>query len=74
MIMRGGSWNNNSENIRCSNRNNNNPNNRNNKIGFRCAQYPPLFGQNPAVHRTAGARLLEVTWRFIPALVFPAKQ
>ncbi|TDJ00213.1 MAG: hypothetical protein E2O76_05435 [Caldithrix sp.] len=33
--MRGGSWNNNAENLRCSERNNNNPDNRNNNNGFR---------------------------------------
>ncbi|UCD83478.1 MAG: SUMF1/EgtB/PvdO family nonheme iron enzyme [Deltaproteobacteria bacterium] len=34
--MRGGSWNNNPNNLRASNRNNNNPTNQNNNIGFRC--------------------------------------
>ncbi|MBK8490235.1 MAG: hypothetical protein IPL49_04825 [Saprospirales bacterium] len=33
--MRGGSWNNNANNCRVSNRNNNNPDNRNNNNGFR---------------------------------------
>lgn len=33
--LRGGSWNNNHDNARVSNRNNNNPHNRNNNIGFR---------------------------------------
>jgi hypothetical protein len=37
--MRGGSWNNNPENVRVSNRNRNEPANRNNNIGFRCAGY-----------------------------------
>ncbi|MCO6477143.1 MAG: hypothetical protein J5I94_11010 [Phaeodactylibacter sp.] len=36
--MRGGSWNNNTNNLRSSNRNRNNPNNRNNNNGFRLAQ------------------------------------
>ena len=35
--LRGGSWNNNENNLRSSNRNNNNPDNENNKIGFRIA-------------------------------------
>ena len=35
--MRCGSWNNNPENVRVSNRNRNEPTNRNNNIGFRCA-------------------------------------
>jgi hypothetical protein len=33
--LRGGSWNNTADNLRCSARNNNNPDNRNNNIGFR---------------------------------------
>jgi hypothetical protein len=37
-VLRGGSWNNNPNNLRCANRNNNEPTNRNNNIGFRCAQ------------------------------------
>ena len=36
-MLRGGSWNNNAINARCSNRNNNDPANRNNNIGFRVA-------------------------------------
>jgi formylglycine-generating enzyme required for sulfatase activity len=34
-VLRGGSWNNNTQNLRAANRNNNAPDNRNNKIGFR---------------------------------------
>ncbi len=34
-MLRGGSWNNNPDNVRLSARNNNNPDNRNNNIGFR---------------------------------------
>jgi len=34
-VKRGGSWNNNAENIRSANRNNNTPSNNNNNIGFR---------------------------------------
>ncbi|MCP4468086.1 MAG: SUMF1/EgtB/PvdO family nonheme iron enzyme [Halieaceae bacterium] len=34
-VLRGGSWNNNPDNARASNRNRNNPDNRNNNIGFR---------------------------------------
>lgn len=34
-MLRGGSWNNNQDNARATNRNNNHPNNRNNNIGFR---------------------------------------
>ena len=38
--LRGGSWNNNENNLRCSARNYNNPENRNNNVGFRvvCSQ------------------------------------
>ena len=34
-VLRGGSWNNNDNNMQCANRNRNNPDNRNNNIGFR---------------------------------------
>lgn len=34
-VLRGGSWNNNAQNCRVSNRNRNNPGNRNNNNGFR---------------------------------------
>lgn len=36
-VNRGGSWNNNADNCRVTNRNNNTANNRNNNIGFRIA-------------------------------------
>jgi len=35
-VLRGGSWNNNENNLRSANRNRNEPDNRNNNIGFRC--------------------------------------
>ena len=34
-VLRGGSFNNDPDNLRCSNRNNNHPDNRNNNVGFR---------------------------------------
>ncbi|MSV27238.1 MAG: hypothetical protein EXQ52_00600 [Bryobacterales bacterium] len=37
--MRGGSWNNNPERVRVSNRNRNEPAKRNDNTGFRCAGY-----------------------------------
>jgi hypothetical protein len=37
-MLRGGSWNSNSTNLRASNRNRNEPANRNNNIGFRVAR------------------------------------
>jgi hypothetical protein len=36
-VLRGGSWNNNPQNLRSANRNRNQPDNRNNNIGFRVA-------------------------------------
>lgn len=38
--LRGGSWNNNGNNLQSSNRNNNDPTNENNNIGFRVARPP----------------------------------
>ena len=38
--LRGGSWNNNAQNVRAANRNNNTPDNRNNNNGFRIARTP----------------------------------
>jgi hypothetical protein len=43
-VLRGGSWNNNAENLRCANRNNDNPSNRNNNVGFRLCQHNFLPG------------------------------
>jgi hypothetical protein len=37
-LLRGGSWNNTTSNLRCAYRNNNNPSNNNNNNGFRCAR------------------------------------
>lgn len=37
-VLRGGSWNNNTTNVRVANRNNNTPTNTNNNNGFRCAK------------------------------------
>ncbi|MSP50172.1 MAG: hypothetical protein EXQ95_12705 [Alphaproteobacteria bacterium] len=36
-VARGGSWNDNSQNLRSANRNRNEPDHRNNKVGFRAA-------------------------------------
>jgi len=38
--VRGGSFNNNNDNLHASNRNNNNPTNENNNLGFRVAEAP----------------------------------
>lgn len=40
-VLRGGSWNNETSNLRCAQRNNNNPTNRNSNNGFRCAKTLP---------------------------------
>jgi hypothetical protein len=37
-VIRGGSWNNNAQNVRAAYRNHNEPTNRNNNLGFRCAE------------------------------------
>jgi len=39
-VLRGGSWNNDTNNVRSSNRNDNTPGNTNNNIGFRVASTP----------------------------------
>ncbi len=54
-MIRGGSWNNNWNNLRVANRNNNNPDNRNNNIGFRCGLSPGSFlkGQVRCLERAA---------------------
>ncbi|PIU95439.1 MAG: hypothetical protein COZ06_25330 [Armatimonadetes bacterium CG_4_10_14_3_um_filter_66_18] len=39
-MLRGGSFNNNANNLRCANRNSNHPENRNNNLGFRCVPLP----------------------------------
>jgi len=37
-VLRGGSWLNKPNNVRCANRNSNDPANRNGHLGFRCAR------------------------------------
>ena len=49
-VLRGGSWNNESTNVRAANRNRNNPDNRNDNNGFRCAR--------PLSNGLAAARML----------------
>ncbi|WP_409034059.1 hypothetical protein [Runella sp.] len=44
-MNRGGSWNNNAQNCRSTNRNNNSPTNRNNNVGFRLVlSFSPAHG------------------------------
>jgi formylglycine-generating enzyme required for sulfatase activity len=49
--LRGGSWNNNTDNLQCANRNRNNPDNRNNNIGFRVVR-----AQSCPANQAAGVR------------------
>ncbi|RIK53988.1 MAG: hypothetical protein DCC59_05430 [Chloroflexi bacterium] len=43
--LRGGSWNNNDNNVRSANRNRNDPTNTNNNVGFRCSLLHPVYLQ-----------------------------
>ncbi len=53
-VLRGGSWNNNTEiNLRSSNRNNNTPGNRNNNNGFRCVLVVGSGGKASRLKRPA---------------------
>jgi formylglycine-generating enzyme required for sulfatase activity len=52
-VLRGGSWNNNPQNLRSANRNHNPPGNRNNNVGFRLARTAP-----PRLATPAGAQRL----------------
>lgn len=45
-VKRGGSWNNDADNLRVANRNNNSPDNRNNNIGFRLVLPAARSGAN----------------------------
>ncbi len=46
--LRGGSYFNTEDNVRCAYRNRNNPNNRNNNVGFRVVASTPFNGRAPA--------------------------
>ena len=69
-VLRGGSWNNNQDNARTSNRNRNNPNNRNtpgvalrNNVGFRVVVLPTSESpfQRPQGRRPAGGLAGSIT-------------
>ncbi|NIO71887.1 MAG: SUMF1/EgtB/PvdO family nonheme iron enzyme [Anaerolineae bacterium] len=73
-VLRGGSWNNEARNARCSYRNNNDPDNYNDNIGFRCvvrvapiglqrlAKVPHVYGRaDSAVRRTTDRFLVGTT-------------
>jgi len=53
-VLRGGTWNNNTNNLRCANRNRNTPDNENNNIGFRCVRGIPT-GQKDRLPGQSGA-------------------
>ncbi|MFH1709420.1 MAG: SUMF1/EgtB/PvdO family nonheme iron enzyme, partial [Planctomycetota bacterium] len=58
-VLRGGSWNNNDDNLRCANRNNNKPADTNNNNGFRLASTfdaPELPGAGPVSGLARGKR------------------
>ena len=54
--MRGGSFNNNDNNLHASNRNNNNPTNENNNIGFRVSEAPEMQVAQACGQIRAGGR------------------
>jgi len=57
-VLRGGSWNNNDNNLRAANRNNNEPTNRNNNVGFRCSvQYSSCKTKRRFVLQCFGVRV-----------------
>ncbi|MEW6029335.1 MAG: SUMF1/EgtB/PvdO family nonheme iron enzyme [Chloroflexota bacterium] len=55
-MLRGGSWNNNRNNCRCSVRNRNNPDNFNNNVGFRVVLSHNIFPARSAAPSTDGGR------------------
>ncbi|MBK8195783.1 MAG: SUMF1/EgtB/PvdO family nonheme iron enzyme [Lewinellaceae bacterium] len=67
-VVRGGSWNNNSNNCRSTNRNRNNTDNRNNNIGFRLARNKRNY-DTPEPGRVTGARVgsARVSYEIYPA-------
>jgi hypothetical protein len=54
--LRGGSWDNNSNNLDASNRNNNDPTNENNNNGFRVARPPAFFFERTRTAVSNGRR------------------
>ena len=62
-MLRGGSWNNNTNNLRCANRNNNNPVNENNNIGFRSARGILQGAPSPEVPQGGTGSVHGPAWR-----------
>lgn len=66
IVLRGGSWNNNSNNAACAYRNNEHPDNTNNNIGFRCAKTSPVLSTGEHGRKAAvsdGVRVAKVKSR-----------
>ena len=57
-MLRGGSWNNNQENVRASFRNRNEAGARNNNIGFRCVRDVGRRRRSPSERFACGERVL----------------
>jgi len=55
-VKRGGSWNNNAENVRSANRNNNTPSDSNNNLGFRLSN--TMLSLNRNVYECFGSAVL----------------
>jgi len=55
-VLRGGAFNNESDNARCAYRNRNNPDNRNNNIGFRVVAFHVIRAINNIAARNAERR------------------
>ena len=73
-MLRGGSWNNNWNNVRAANRNNNNPDNTNNNIGFRCVAASPgvlLKGQVLRIYGRGASAEKGENSRPVPGSVSP---
>lgn len=72
-MVRGGSWNNNPQNLRAANRNRNTTDNRNNNIGFRVARTAPRqSGSFYEAARSAGGCSEAVGTLAVPAALLPA--
>ncbi len=74
-VVRGGSWNNNTRNLRAANRNNNSRDNRNNNNGFRLSSPPYHQLMNPRmVSFTELISAVKVTMSAVPALRWSVQQ
>jgi len=69
-VIRGGSWNNDAQNLRSANRNNNDPSNRNNNVGFRLVSTKVC---QMALVQGRESRALGFVQVIAPALAMPDK-